>query len=118
VQHHVTRQFERDFFFQAEDGIRDGHVTGVQTCALPISEAIIATCSRFCSSTLSLGSGNKEGSGTSVEDRASAVLRYPSARNSSVVLGATAAAEGFPAAFALTFASSLRSFCTVLSQGT
>src|SRR5439155_5879933 len=27
------------FFFQAEDGIRDGHVTGVQTCALPISNA-------------------------------------------------------------------------------
>src|SRR5437870_13275091 len=27
------------FFFQAEDGIRDGHVTGVQTCALPISRA-------------------------------------------------------------------------------
>src|SRR5439155_16768667 len=27
------------FFFQAEDGIRDGHVTGVQTCALPISTA-------------------------------------------------------------------------------
>src|SRR5690348_6994977 len=26
------------FFFQAEDGIRDGRVTGVQTCALPISE--------------------------------------------------------------------------------
>src|SRR5690625_5462030 len=25
------------FFFQAEAGIRDGHVTGVQTCALPIS---------------------------------------------------------------------------------
>src|SRR6266481_8837343 len=24
------------FFFQAEDGIRDGTVTGVQTCALPI----------------------------------------------------------------------------------
>src|SRR5690606_40401530 len=29
------------FFFQAEDGIRDFHVTGVQTCALPIS-----SCSR------------------------------------------------------------------------
>src|SRR5690625_6045211 len=28
------------FFFQAEDGIRDGHVTGVQTCALPISAVI------------------------------------------------------------------------------
>src|SRR5690606_40554549 len=26
----------RCFFFQAEDGIRDFHVTGVQTCALPI----------------------------------------------------------------------------------
>src|SRR5690606_8528645 len=28
------------FFFQAEDGIRDFHVTGVQTCALPISDAM------------------------------------------------------------------------------
>src|SRR5256885_9264652 len=27
---------ERFFFFQAEDGIRDYKVTGVQTCALPI----------------------------------------------------------------------------------
>ena len=26
------------FFFQAEDGIRDWSVTGVQTCALPISD--------------------------------------------------------------------------------
>src|SRR3712207_8629125 len=26
------------FFFQAEDGIRDIGVTGVQTCALPISD--------------------------------------------------------------------------------
>ena len=26
------------FFFQAEDGIRDYDVTGVQTCALPISQ--------------------------------------------------------------------------------
>src|SRR5207248_4114184 len=26
------------FFFQAEDGIRDRTVTGVQTCALPISK--------------------------------------------------------------------------------
>src|SRR5699024_11736917 len=28
------------FFFQAEDGIRDRNVTGVQTCALPISAVI------------------------------------------------------------------------------
>src|SRR5258708_21357899 len=27
------------FFFQAEDGIRDDLVTGVQTCALPISKS-------------------------------------------------------------------------------
>src|SRR5258708_29582048 len=33
------------FFFQAEDGIRDDLVTGVQTCALPICTA---TVRRFC----------------------------------------------------------------------
>src|SRR5690625_7041732 len=33
------------FFFQAEDGIRDGHVTGVQTCALPISWLLAALAS-------------------------------------------------------------------------
>src|SRR5947209_19325786 len=31
------------FFFQAEDGIRDIGVTGVQTCALPISQAALRT---------------------------------------------------------------------------
>src|SRR2546430_5952456 len=31
------------FFFQAEDGIRDLTVTGVQTCALPIFERFIDT---------------------------------------------------------------------------
>src|SRR5256885_6304635 len=29
------------FFFQAEDGIRDYKVTGVQTCALPISHEVV-----------------------------------------------------------------------------
>src|SRR2546426_9148820 len=33
--HYLYRLF---FFFQAEDGIRDYKVTGVQTCALPISD--------------------------------------------------------------------------------
>src|SRR5689334_24850833 len=32
------------FFFQAEDGIRDGTVTGVQTCALPISARSSERC--------------------------------------------------------------------------
>src|SRR5207249_8768441 len=31
------------FFFQAEDGIRDRNVTGVQTCALPISDNHLIT---------------------------------------------------------------------------
>src|SRR5260221_2260120 len=33
----LVRPAGPDFFFQAEDGIRDHCVTGVQTCALPIS---------------------------------------------------------------------------------
>src|SRR5699024_11533503 len=31
-------------FFQAEDGIRDRNVTGVQTCALPISPLLPHSC--------------------------------------------------------------------------
>src|SRR5207245_8378777 len=31
------------FFFQAEDGIRDATVTGVQTCALPIYDLLLRT---------------------------------------------------------------------------
>src|SRR5437016_7461068 len=31
------------FFFQAEDGIRDWSVTGVQTCALPISNCLASS---------------------------------------------------------------------------
>src|SRR5256885_12130054 len=33
--------FVISFFFQAEDGIRDYKVTGVQTCALPISALVL-----------------------------------------------------------------------------
>src|SRR5207249_6377815 len=50
------------FYFQAEDGIRDRNVTGVQTCALPIFNRMVAgystiwltdifrttRCRRFC----------------------------------------------------------------------
>src|SRR6266702_7359396 len=35
------------FFFQAEDGIRDGHVTGVQTCALPIYDGDVRSAGRL-----------------------------------------------------------------------
>src|SRR5699024_11804271 len=50
------------FFFQAEDGIRDRNVTGVQTCALPIcsffsfssfSSFSFSSCSFFSFSSLS-----------------------------------------------------------------
>src|SRR3712207_7264127 len=35
------------FFFQAEDGIRDIGVTGVQTCALPISCGMISLSTKL-----------------------------------------------------------------------
>src|SRR5215813_1832018 len=38
-----TAQFSAGFFFQAEDGIRDADVTGVQTCALPICASSMVT---------------------------------------------------------------------------
>src|SRR2546430_6228957 len=41
------------FFFQAEDGIRDLTVTGVQTCALPISAALQHTWSGHAKSQVS-----------------------------------------------------------------
>src|SRR5256885_13338935 len=36
----LVRSARLTFFFQAEDGIRDYKVTGVQTCALPISSGV------------------------------------------------------------------------------
>src|SRR3712207_7237056 len=37
-----VRRYDIFFFFQAEDGIRDIGVTGVQTCALPIFARLFA----------------------------------------------------------------------------
>src|SRR5207249_7436353 len=45
------------FCFQAEDGIRDRNVTGVQTCALPISFATILVVWHGVKSALSSASG-------------------------------------------------------------
>src|SRR6266704_4787147 len=36
----IQQDYHDCFFFQAEDGIRDRNVTGVQTCALPISSVL------------------------------------------------------------------------------
>src|SRR2546429_5028664 len=41
----VVRVCTLFFFFQAEDGIRDVAVTGVQTCALPISAGLLVSIS-------------------------------------------------------------------------
>src|SRR5699024_11900018 len=38
-----TPLFRAFFFCQAEDGIRDRNVTGVQTCALPILKKMLAS---------------------------------------------------------------------------
>src|SRR5256885_8660032 len=66
------------FFFQAEDGIRDYKVTGVQTCALPISQV------RDCPGALF---GNIGGQDFFEERRALAVDAQLGARNGLPNLG-------------------------------
>src|SRR5258706_8561214 len=55
------------FFFQAEDGIRDWSVTGVQTCALPIS----SSCTRpvLTGSVISRAPTNGRSPRTRIESR-------------------------------------------------
>src|SRR5256885_12017313 len=45
-----SREITLIFFFQAEDGIRDYKVTGVQTCALPISSFGVCALDHVCGS--------------------------------------------------------------------
>src|SRR4051794_28287314 len=59
------------FFFQAEDGIRDGRVTGVQTCALPISLRWSKQTTR-----VSVSSGGAEGNRYSESPSISADGRF------------------------------------------
>src|SRR5207253_7488492 len=60
------------FFFQAEDGIRDGHVTGVQTCALPIYIVIDRTSGYIAYTVVSTG-----GEGTGVTDGGGKIVAVP-----------------------------------------
>src|SRR2546430_15225642 len=48
------------FFFQAEDGIRDLTVTGVQTCALPIF-SIVSRNAAACAESSGVGGGGGGG---------------------------------------------------------
>src|SRR5256886_5046205 len=75
------------FFFQAEDGIRDLTVTGVQTCALPISPPGPACAWNFLSlrpfdSAGASGSRSSRGSDYSQARRAPAPDLRPIARRS------------------------------------
>src|SRR5690625_7236307 len=65
-----------DFFFQAEDGIRCGHVTGVQTCALPI-------CAR-CSAGRTSAGWVESSSGTAIRARRAPVRSTPTRERRSV----------------------------------
>src|SRR5690348_18271677 len=70
------------FFFQAEDGIRDGRVTGVQTCALPISPIWRAT-SRSVARTVALRRNTVSATATCSSDvfSASKTLACPTVRS-------------------------------------
>src|SRR5207253_6204570 len=59
------------FFFQAEDGIRDGHVTGVQTCALPIYGSLFPVTSKDLPENGREGSSNFFGRGNKNDSDAS-----------------------------------------------
>src|SRR5699024_3000981 len=67
------------FFFQAEDGIRDRNVTGVQTCALPISCDSISKLDRS-SNKVSLSEPIKSGTDSFGSSGQSYFLFNPSAR--------------------------------------
>src|SRR5256885_12245827 len=77
----LTRLFLCFFFFQAEDGIRDYKVTGVQTCALPILQFGLAARALFLF-------GQALGQANAFRFRhARSLTRYQAPRASSVIAG-------------------------------
>src|SRR5258708_26808990 len=58
------------FFFQAEDGIRDDLVTGVQTCALPIyaEEDVLAVVDDFAGAGMLVGGSASAEVGAALEE--------------------------------------------------
>src|SRR5690606_40843388 len=65
----AVRAAYRGFFFQAEDGIRDFHVTGVQTCALPIFLRFNPACIKVFNTDLMLSAGRYAGYRARSEER-------------------------------------------------
>src|SRR3712207_9510925 len=76
------------FFFQAEDGIRDIGVTGVQTCALPISHLALLMCVALAVS--ACGEREQSSSGGATAEPASPTL---GSTISTVVTGASRSEE-------------------------
>src|SRR5256884_2978037 len=63
LEEYSGRHFVFFFFFQAEDGIRDVAVTGVQTCALPILLCAIGSSTGTEDQRSTSRSGNKKDTG-------------------------------------------------------
>src|SRR2546422_10338602 len=82
------------FFFQAEDGIRDVAVTGVQTCALPILVGVLAPGASAGASAELLGLADARAAAV-VERAAPAVGRLLArGTRTSIMIGAGTAALG------------------------
>src|SRR5207245_8452679 len=69
------------FFFQAEDGIRDATVTGVQTCALPISSVVTTNNPRAVPTQTPSGAGARasglSSSNSLIREPAASILTTP-----------------------------------------
>src|SRR5207249_5165550 len=72
---HITIQ-SFFFFFQAEDGIRDRNVTGVQTCALPIAKGAAEAARRAA---LAADAAKRNGAEQAREDQSGMRLDLASA---------------------------------------
>src|SRR5256886_7076493 len=71
------------FFFQAEDGIRDLTVTGVQTCALPISIVSPGSAKPSLSASLLAGNGGVDADSDGFADPGDTIAYTLSLANSS-----------------------------------
>src|SRR5699024_11721931 len=72
--------YEIYFFYQAEDGIRDRNVTGVQTCALPISDGEKAKVQKNVEDANKDENGKStlpDGTTVTVGDDGTATVTYP-----------------------------------------
>src|SRR5207249_7174123 len=76
------------FFFQAEDGIRDRNVTGVQTCALPILSMAAAWSLRASTTTLARIIADELTAAVSFNDHAAAIDTLNALRAEPSVVGA------------------------------